>query len=58
MKKLKRSDVPVFIIKLSKHWWKDTVSGQFIRTDKIDDYLNKHRDKEIKPVKEYWWNKD
>lgn len=52
-------EIPIFIVKSSKRWYKNTCTGEYIATDKIDEYLlNKTRDTEIKPVKEYWWNKD
>lgn len=51
------STIPSFIIQVSKKYWKNTITGKYIRTENLEKYLedNKARDTEV-PLLNYWWN--
>ncbi len=60
-KRDKGLEIPLFIVRKSKNYYQNTITGKYIPTNKIDEYVNRLRDtvnKKELPVKEYWWNKD
>lgn len=60
-KRDKGLEIPLFIVRKSKNYYQNSVTGKYIPTNKIDEYVNRLRDtankyKEDKTIHNYWWN--
>ncbi len=61
--KTKLKDLPLFIVKVSRRYYMNTITGKYIRTENLEKYLEDNKDRRTedskdKPVDNYWWNKD
>lgn len=50
-----KPDIPLFIIKKSRNYYYNTLTGKFIRAEHLPQYLQDQQAKPTKTVKEYWW---
>lgn len=50
-------DLPHYIIRKSKNYFYNTLNGQYIRAEHIQNYLSRQQQKPVRRNVEYWWTK-